>query len=831
MRQDLTKNWHFNKDGDSDKYIADVPGCVHTDLRNNMIIEDSFYRMNEIDQQWIGESDWIYEKDFKLDDEIKSQSKIVITFEGLDTYATIYLNNRIILETDNMFRRYSINITDYLKEDSNSLKIIFKNTFKVNKPKWEDSPFKLLAGENNDQADMQLSPYSRKAMFHYGWDWGPRFITCGIWRGVFLEAYSDVFIDDLFVNQYETTENESKGAFEFYIESLTEQKAEVDVLCNGEPFIESEIELSEGQQICTIPFTLDKPKLWWPQGYGEQILYTFILNIKIDDKIFSNEVRTGFKTIELIQEDDTFGKSFFFRVNGVDIFAKGANYIPQDSFQSRVKKPKYHKIIKDSADANFNMLRVWGGGIYEDDLFYDLCDKYGILVWQDFMFACGMFPADESFLDNVANEVKDNVKRLRNHPSIALYCGNNENEIGWDTWGWKDKYSEVEQKQHIENANKLFYKIIPETLKAHDPNKPYHPSSPNAGRTSEDLGTGDTHYWGVWHSGEPFSNFKENISRFMSEYGFQSYPNYSSILKFTDENDRSIDSEVMLHHQRCMADGRKDKSFGNRQIRKYLDRDFKEPKDFRSFLYVVQLLQAKGIAEAIKCHRMARNNNYCMGTLYWQLNDCWPVASWSSIDYYGVWKALHYRVKSLYASQIVIPEVNGNMLNISVVSDLQQDSKANCTIKVSTLSGDLLLNTTEELNIPAASATKIKEIDIAEFIDKYGAQNIFIEVRLEQNRQLLNKQFAYICAEKELNLPNPGIVINSVEKIESTHNIKIKADNFAKGVSISHKNGMNLKLSDNYFDLPPNEEITIECSGIRKLNIEDLEINSLIDSF
>ena len=465
------------------------------------------------------------------------------------------------------------------------------------------------------------------------------------------------------------------------LKSNKKQELTIKVTTNEEVIYTENVKLEKGENDISINYSIKNPKLWWTNGLGDQNLYkikTALLHG--NNEIESNETTIGLRTIKLVQKPDEFGESFYFELNGVPVFMKGANHIPNDIFLNQVTAEIYEREVKTAAESNMNMLRVWGGGIYEDDIFYDLCDQYGILVWQDFMFACSMYPGEKDFLENIKQEAADNIKRLRNHPSIALWCGNNEIDVAWQEysdggWGWKQRYNDEQHKEIWNNYESIFHQILPEIVKELDPDRTYWPSSPMAGSKEHSNYTstsGDMHYWGVWHGKEPFSEFRNKRARFMSEYGFQSFPELSTVKKYALPEDYDIESEVMAAHQRS--------GIGNLRIKEYMSWYYKEPKNFENFLYVGQLLQAEGIKYAIEAHRM--DMPYNMGTLYWQMNDCWPVASWSGMDYYGNWKALQYFVKKAFNDILIIPSLSTDSLSIHIVSDRLNNLNAQLKIEI-----------------------------------------------------------------------------------------------------------------------------------------------------
>ena len=614
----LNSGWNFNEAGKTEAHKATVPGCVHTDLLDNKLIPDPFFGLNEKQLQWIGEKDWEYTTTFKLNDEMLDKKNIEINFKGLDTYAEVYLNGTQILKSDNMFREWKVDAKKYLKKD-NQIKIVFRNVFSVNLPKWKTAPFRLQAFPNNDQADTMIAVYSRKAQFHYGWDWGPRLITCGIWKDIEITAWNDARLLDFQIVQKNVSEKSADIISKAEIISDLDCEVNISLKINGAGAFDKIVKLQKGINNIRLDYKINNPKLWWTNGLGEPYLYNFEYEIKKDGAAKGTKnYKIGIRSVELVREKDSYGQSFYFKVNGVPVFMKGANYIPQDNFQNRVTLQRYEHIIKSAAEANMNMLRVWGGGIFEDDMFYEMCDKYGILVWHDMMFACGMYPSDEEFVESVKNEIIDNSKRIRNHPSLAFYCGNNENYVAWYNWGWKQKCDEASQKKFEKDMKHLYEEVIPGALYFADSTRAYSYSSPCAGYADIPYGNGDIHYWGVWHGQDPFENYNKNIARFISEYGFQSYPELNTIKKYTRPEDRELHSEVMLSHQRCMADDRRDREYGNRLIKKYMDMNYNTPKDFENYLYVSQVLHAEGGRIAIEAHR--KNMPYCMGSLFWQID-------------------------------------------------------------------------------------------------------------------------------------------------------------------------------------------------------------------
>lgn len=827
--QEIKTGWKFVQAGKTNWLTASVPGNIHSDLLRNKIIPDPFFGTNEKELQWIGEKDWVYETTFEVDDAILLKNNIELYFYGLDTYAEVTLNDQKILSANNMFRTWNVDAKKLLKK-KNTLKIYFLNVFDENMPKYNSAPYRLQAFDNNDQAEIKLNLYSRKAGYHYGWDWGPRLITCGIWRPVVISAWDEIQIDDVQIIQENVSQEKANIKSNLSINSDTEQNVVIKAFVNGNEISSKTSTLQIGANQVALNFTMNNPKLWWPNGLGEHYLYDFEFRIiNSNSTVDSKKYKIGIRSIEMVREKDSVGTSFYFNVNGFPLFVKGANYIPQDNLQDRVTPERYRYMIKSAADVNMNMLRVWGGGIYEEDTFYEMCDEYGILVWQEFAFACGMYPSDNDYLLNVRQEVIDNVKRLRNHASLAMYCGNNENEVAWFQWGWKQMYTPEIQKQYEKDYQRLFYEVIPNALKEVDNTRYYHPSSPSASFGNYSVKDGDQHNWSIWHGKEPFEKYNENVARFTSEYGFQSYPEMSTIEKFTKPEDRQLHSEVMLAHQRCMNDARKDKEYGNRLIQTYMERQYNQPKDFENYVYVAQLLQAEGVKIAVEAHR--RNMPLSMGTLYWQINDCWPVASWSSIDYYGKWKALHYFIKNVYESIHVAPYLSNNEVNFFIISDKHEAVEAELEIICMDFSGKELFKKEVPVSIKANTSENYLTLAAKELANKNSFSECLVAARIKKGSELISENILYFVPQKELKLPDVNIKVSMVKNDEG-YNLELISNALAKNVFLSTP-GIETTFSDNYFDLLPNVSKKVSFKTEAEVGdfISKIRYKTLKDSF
>ncbi len=812
---ELNKNWEFRQTGTTTWLAATVPGTVHTDLLANKKIEDPYYRLNERGLQWIDKVNWEYRTTFSLNAEMAKKQNLTMQFDGLDTYADVYVNDQHVLSADNMFRTWTADVKKEVKQGGNSIRIVFKSPVVIGLEKQEALGFGLPAG--NDQSVLGglgnnlVSMYTRKAGYHFGWDWGPRLVTSGIWRKANIYAWDSRKIEDIHIIQKNLTTKSALLKAEVEISADQAGKQELSINVNNILTASQVIDLQKGTHIYTVDFEIKNPKLWWPNGLGEQVLYTITAVLGNNQAVAdSNTVKTGLRTIKLVRTPDADGngESFYFEVNGRPGFMKGANYIPNDIFLPRVTPEKYENVVKSAAECNMNMLRVWGGGVYESDLFYDLCDQYGILVWQDFMFACTMYPGDSAFLDNVKNEALDNVKRLRNHACIALWCGNNEIETMWGQWdekagwGYKQQYN-TKQREIIWNAyDAVFHHILPDVVNNLAPDQPYWPSSPSAGPqklANYETRSGDMHYWGVWHGLHPFSDFRKYKSRFMSEYGFQSFPEYKTVQKYTIPDDYNIESEVMASHQRS--------GIGNLRIKQYMAEDYKIPADFEQFLYIGQVLQAESIKMAMESHRMAMP--YCMGSLYWQINDCWPVASWSSMDFYQRWKALQYFARDAYKNSIITSVEENGKISIYGVSDLMNIEKGILTMKVIDFKGNTLWEKAVKTQLPANNSAVIFEADSTAFFGKIDRTKNMLVTTFESGKKVVDTDYHYFTKVKNLDLPNPGLRMD-INETPDAYSVTIHAENLAKNLFLTSTN-TEVQFSDNFMDILPGKSVTVVC--------------------
>jgi beta-mannosidase len=807
--------------GFTDWMPALVPGCVHTDLLRDRKIPDPFYGTNEKALQWIGTTDWEYRSTFVADAALLARERVEIVFQGLDTYAEVSVNGARVLSADNMFRTWRADLKGHLAAGTNTVLVHFRSPLAVAKPSHDRLGYTLPAV--NDQAPEMLSMFTRKAPYHYGWDWGPRFVTSGIWRPVTIEAWDRARLDDVQVHQLSLDDARARLRVVAAVVAARGGRARVTVgLAGGANLGSLEATLVRGRNEIALEVVIDKPERWWPNGLGPQRLYPLETSLftlpegrpsgtgRSSERAAAAETllgrrttRVGLRTLEVVSQHDAGGKSFFVEVNGAPVFMKGANWIPSDSFLDRETPERQRMLLQAAAAANMNMVRVWGGGVYESDRFYELCDELGLLVWQDFMFACSMYPGDAAFIENVRQEAIENVRRLRNHPALALWAGNNEIEAAWQQWGWPWRFhlGKAAQATIWNDYKHLFHEVLPRVVAAEDPGRFYTRSTPSAnedGVPPGKLGWGDAHYWGVWHAAAPYEDYAANVSRFMSEYGFQSFPTLDSVARYAPPSDFRIDSPVMLSHQRHPR--------GNALVRTYLDRDFRLPKDFGAFLYLSQVLQATVIQSGAEAHR--RRMPYNMGSLYWQLDDCWPVASWSSIDYYGRWKALEYAARRFFAPVLVSPVDDSGTLRVFLVSDRRSDFAARLTVRIVDFDGRERWHSERDLTVKALTSEPQFTAWKRDLLKGLDPSRVVLSAELRVGDALVGRHLFYFRKTRDLALPAPEVSF-AVERHGATASVHVTARHLARAVWLSTPGGEGT-FSDNFFDLLAGETTTVE---------------------
>jgi beta-mannosidase len=801
---------------------ATVPGDVHLDLLANKKISDPFFRDNEAKLQWIEQEGWEYQLDFDVTSGLLARSNVDLVFDGLDSAAQVFLNDVQVLSTDNAFRIWRVPAKAHLHAGKNQLRVVFASPIKA---------AAAVAASDPWQPKTKTDPktYIRKPAYEYGWDWGPRFVTSGIWKPVRLEAWDKVRIADFAIRQRDVSREVAHIDAEVEVEASTAGSAKVTVQYSdaGKPATaSSNATLHAGRNVIDLPIEIRQPKLWFPAGYGEQPLYAFTAQISTGAQPSDErKAKAGLRSVVLHRELDKWGRSFELVVNGIPVFAKGADVIPFDSFPNRVTTADYRRILESARDANMNTIRHWGGGYYETEEFYSICDELGLMVWQDFQFGNDWQPGTYAFKLNIEAEAEDQVRRLRNHPSIVLWSGNNETEEAI-SWGPRATLSIEVKYQMWQDYLTEFSGILPRVVARLDSETPYWPSSPSADyeEVSDKFHTGDDHIWDVWHGRVPFSTYETHHSRFVTEYGFQSFPEMRTVEAFTGPQDRAnIFTPVMLAHQK--------NNEGNSIIHDYMLRDYPEPKDFPSFLYASQVLQAEGIK--IGAEHFRRSRPETMGSIFWQLNDCWPVASWSSIDYYGRWKALQYYARRFYAPILVSPHVENGAVKVYIVSDKTEAKPATLRVRLMNFDGKVLLDQSESVSVAPLSSKVYLDWPLKKLADAGAADTsrVFVVAELSENGAQVSRNLTYLAPVKEVHLKPAQLKVETAGG-NGSYKIRITSPVLARSVYLSFGN-LDVKVSDNYFDLLPGEAVEITASGAASIDAlkAQLKVISLTDAF
>ena len=754
-----------------------IPGSVYSFLLDNNLMEDPYYRTNELKATPILENDFDFSRKF---DFTKQDYPVLLHCDGLDTLCDIYINGKHIAYTDNMHRTYEFDVTDALINGENEIKLHFASPNKFVREMHAKDP---VPGTTDTFLGF---PHLRKASCMMGWDWGPRLPDAGIWKDIYLLTVDSDRISEVHITQrhdngkvYVTPAVETeKNTAEVIVKITTPCGCEFTVPAN----VESEIE---------------NPKLWWPNGFGEQNLYTVTVELVENGNVVdTNTKRIGLRTMKLIQERDQWGESFCHEVNGIRFFAMGADYIPEDNIFSRYSRERTFNLIKQCRNCNFNAIRVWGGGIYPHEDFFDACDEYGLVVFCDLMFACMCIPGYQAFFDNVEIEIRENLKRLRHRASLAVISGNNEIEEAIEFW-WRDDGQNTRKRVYL----KLFERLIPKIINEICPYVPYISSSPSSGGGFVDIrgeSAGDCHYWEVWHGGKPFTEYRNHHFRYLSEFGFESFPCEKTVNSFTLPEERNIFSRTFEMHQRCKG--------ANKKIINYLGDTFLYPSEFGTLLYASQLLQAEAIRYGVE--HMRRHRGRCMGALYWQLNDIWPVASWASIDYYGRYKALQYVAKRFFAPVMISCAEIGEITTrpyVVMLSDYDYTTQARIVVSNETTNdvtgivnwelrsadAKILQNGCENITVKAFDTTWLDNLDF----NKTDVENNYLSFSFIVNDKSISEGTVLFTAPKHFNFINPNLryEINGDE-------ITVYADAYAKSVEIDSPDS-DFILSDNYFDM------------------------------
>ena len=789
--QSLTGAWQFRQAGTEEWLRATVPGGAHTDLLALGRLPDPFVGDNERRVQWVAEADWEYRYQFAVAPELLRQAHIWLVCDGLDTLATVSLNGRELGHAANMFRQYRWDVKPLLRAEGNELRIDLESIVRHVAQK------QAVRGLPGVSQAIAGGPYVRKAPCQFGWDWGPQLPPVGIWKDIRLEAFDSARLSEVHLRQFHVNgvvRVEARLAVENWTSGLS-ALLQVTAPDGAAHTISAALASATDNGLA---LEIENPQLWWPNGWGDQPLYHVQVQLNRSGAILDEKTyQLGLRTIELRQEPDEWGRSFTLVVNGQPLFAKGSNWIPADSFPTRLTEAALEGLIRSAAQTHQNMLRVWGGGFYEDEHFYDLCDRYGILVWQEFVFSCSISPLDEpDFAENVRVEVVENIRRLRHRTSLALWCGNNEMEWGWADWNW-DK----PELQDLKAAyDRFFHHTLAEWCAAEDPDHAYWPSSPSSGVPFEDPNgqrQGDAHYWDVWHGRKPFTAYRSQYPRFMSEFGFQALPPLETIRTYAAEPDWNMTSYIMEQHQ-------KNASGNSLMVGQMLD-TFRLPKDFESMVYLSMVLQAEGVRYGVEHWR--RHTRRVSGTLYWQLNDCWPVASWSSLDYFGRWKALHYAARRFYAPLLLSIEDAPPCQSIFLSSDLLEEWQGSVHWALTTLDGKMLASGEKATHVEPLGVTAIETLDLSRFLDDDTRRELVFVAELWQGDRRLAGQTAFFVPTKHLSLVDPQINADVTLK-EGLLAIELSARSLARLVECS-LTGADVIFSDNYFDLPAQKVISV----------------------
>ena len=786
-----------------------IPGTVLSGLLAAGKIKDPFYRTNEDATRALFWKDYVFTRTFDVDEELLAQQHIVLVCEGLDTLAEISINGTFLAKTDNMHRTWKFQAKKLLHPGKNEIQIVFRSVLRF----IEDYPYEAHKKINYIPCgSMKGNQLLRKAHSMFGWDWGPQTIDAGIFRDIYLQGYSHARIEDIRIHQ-QHAKNVSVQTSITLSESVPGQKLCVELSEDGaDKPLQTKLCKTNADGVAAVDFVIENPKLWWPNDYGDQPLYIVRTTLLDEDGTSLESItrRIGLRTLTISQEKDEWGNEFAFCVNGVKIFTRGGNYIPDDCLYTRITEKKLDYILESCRRAHFNCVRVWGGGYYPSDAFYDLCDEKGLIVWQDLMFACNVYDLTEEFEENITKEITENVKRLRHHASLGLWCGNNEMESAWDHWGDFQKETPYLRADYI----RLFEEVLPKAVQEADGETFYWHSSPSSGGcfdNPDNANRGDTHYWDVWHGQKPFTDYRKYFFRFCSEFGFQSFPCAKTVNSFTLEDDRNIFSRVMESHQKNDA--------ANGKMLYYLSENLRYPKDLTHLLYASQVLQGMAIKYGVDHWR--RNRGRCMGTLYWQINDDWPAPSWSSIDYFGRWKALHYMAQKFYAPHAVSMTLEDHRCHVYFSNESFETTEYSLTLSIRDLSGNVLETYETKGNSPAFSAIETAVVDICSWEDQ--KDDVFLEAVIHTKDQKVLKDVETLVPYKYLNLKNP-VISTEAEETNDAFILHISSDCFAPFVALDFDDA-DVIFSDNFFHLTDKtvQDIIVKKEDILQGHFENAE--------
>jgi beta-mannosidase len=803
-KKSLNGHWVFKEFGSEEELTAVVPGCVHTDLINNEKIPDPFIGLNELDLQWIDSKDWVYRKEFEVSESFVSETKQELVCEGIDTVSTLKLNGREIGKTENMFRRYIFDLSGVLEKGKNILEVHLHSPTAYAEAESQKIDHEIPGSEyhwNSGEERITHRNQIRKAQYQFGWDWAPCLITSGIWKDIFIVAQSSPAIRAL-TSEVKLTEGQGELHLDLFLDLPQEQDFECEFVLkspDNQELLKSSEQYSSpvGEMKIKQVLNVENPQLWYPNGYGDQPLYELTVSVKHGNEILDSVSRKiGFREFELVTEPDEIGESFYFKVNGIPVYAKGANWVPADSFPSRLVTLGYRRLIQEAANANMNMLRVWGGGIYEHDAFYELCDEYGIMVWQDFMFACCAYPGSNDFLRNVADEARYQVRRLKSHASLTLWCGDNENVNVAKVW----KRSEEHGKLLAEDYRKL-QEALALICREEDPSGIYRASSPWPGS----LDRGDEHFWAVGQNRVGASEYLNVIPRFCSEFGFQGFPDYHTLEEVIAPESMNISSPEMENHQRK-------RPHWNGLLLDYICSEYWLPDSLSKIALASQLQQAEAIKLGVEHWR--RNKPRNMGALYWQFNDCWQCISWAGIDYRLRRKALQYFAVKFFAPVLLSMEKKDDAVDVCLSSDVNRKQDGLVLCEVWSTNGELLYKVEMPFELDPLKAQKIQSIPMEKILaDGITKEKVIIRSRL-LNCEYYSENTLLLVAPKYLRLTDPKLKVTALEDT-----IELTADKPTLSVYLFDKSG-KAEFSDNFFHVFPNEKVVVKTQNLDGSKLE-----------
>lgn len=809
--------WNIKSEDGDYNLQGDVPGSLFYTLeqRGDYGEEGLFFRENNRVCLDIADRDFYWSREFTIEKELLKSDFIFLEADGLDTLTEIYINGNKIAETDNMHRTWRFNIAEVLQPRNNTVEIKFKNSLEFIRKERERR--QIFSADHGGTISVQGFNMIRKSHCSYGWDWGPIVPDLGIWRDIRIVSYDSARLSSVHVTQ---VHEKGKVVLQIIpeIDKYSGSQLTVDVVLTAPDGSKEKFSIPADAKSV---YEVADPQLWWPNGLGKQPLYTLDFKLLDNGNIIDEYLNwIGLRTLTIEQEKDEWGETFNFLCNGVSVFARGANYIPEDTFLNRNGSYTTEQLIKDCANANYNCLRVWGGGVYPSDKVFDLCDEYGLIVWQDMMFACAIYDArNDEFMENVKHELRDNLKRIRHHACLGLVCGNNEMEWAFEEWGFNP--TKEERAEYLKQYQFVFPEIVKETC----PELFYWPSSPSSGGNFEnpnDPDRGDCHYWDVWHGNKDFSDFKNHYFRFMSEFGFESFPSMKTIRSFTKEEDLNIFSPIMEEHQKCVG--------GNGKILTYISKYFKYPKDLDSLVYVSQLSQAEAVTMGIEHWR--RNRGRCMGSTYWQVNDNWPVASWSSVDYYGRWKALHYAVKRAYGNVLVSFDGDSKTAETHLSNESRETAKGTLEWKFLDLSGNIIDKGSSKAEAGPFTSVLLVKHDFSGELTENRNRERYITFTFTEEDGNKHRGSHFFAPYKYLKLEDPELSVEISETIES-YLFTIKSEKPAIYAELDFTE-IDAVFSDNYFHMYGGETkaVSIDKADFKLEQLrEQITVRSLFDTY